>query len=89
VTGTPTSTTFDEFLVPLGNGNGLDDNLDGIKMTFSGFDETEMVHEFSDSTSKTTPKGTLRKMGSTTASSPGMKKLDLSFDYWDHLVGNP
>ena len=93
-TGTPRSTlskTFDEFLSPLGNG---DVNLDGIKMTFSGFDETEMVREFSDqihrTTSKTsTPKGTVRKMAaaSTTPSSPGNKKLDPSFDYWDHLVG--
>jgi hypothetical protein len=61
-------------------------------MTFSGFDETEMVREFSDqihrSTSKTsTPKGTMRKMAETTPSSPDDKKLDPSFDYWDHLVG--
>lgn len=83
-------TTFDEFLSPLGNG---DVNLDGIKMTFSGFDETEMVREFSDqihcSTSKAnTPKSTMRKMAATTTpSSPDGKKLYPSFDYWDHLVG--
>lgn len=90
--GAPSTTNFDEYLVPLGNGNSLDVNLDGINMTFSGFDETEMVREFSDhihrSTPKSTPQGTSRKMAPP-ASSLGTRTLEPSFDYWDQLVGNP
>jgi hypothetical protein len=83
--GAASTSIFDEILVPLRDGDD-DDNLDGIKMAFSGIDENEMVKEFSDHVHHTAPTGTMRVMGPT--SSAAFKAHEPSFDYWDALVEN-
>jgi hypothetical protein len=84
--GAASSSVFDEILVPLRDGDD-DDNLDGIKMAFSGIDENEMAKEFSDHVHYTAPTGTMRVMGPT--SSVAFRAHEPSFDYWDALVENP
>ena len=77
------STVYDDILVPLRDGND-DDNLDGIKMTFSGIDENEMAKEFSDHVRHGAPTGPMRVMATT--SSAAQRAYEPSFDYWDELV---
>lgn len=84
--GAVSSNTFDEILVPLRDGND-DDNLDGIKMTFSGIDENEMAKEFSDHVRHGAPTRTMREMAP--HSSAAVRAHEPSFDYWDALVENP
>ena len=84
--GAVSSSVFDEILVPLRDGDD-DDNLDGIKMTFSGIDENEMAKEFSDHVHHTAPTGTMRMMGLT--SPLAFRAHEPSFDYWDALVEHP
>ncbi len=79
------SAAYDEILVPLRDGND-DDNLDGIKMAFSGIDEHEMAKEFSDHIRRSAPTGTMRVMAPT--SSEAIMAYEPSFDYWDELVEN-
>jgi hypothetical protein len=79
------STVYDDILVPLRDGND-DDNLDGIKMTFSGIDENEMAKEFSDHVRRGAPTGPMRVTATT--SSAAQRAYEPSFDYWDELVEN-